>query len=200
MTLPKPLTITFLGRSGCGKGTQAKLLMDQLKIELYISTGDLARDLSQKETLAGKKVAQILQKGDFLPSWLAYTLWQRELVEKLVGPEQDIILDGSPRWLEEARFLDEVMTWYERPLPTPVLLDITREEATKRLRLRGRPDDTEENINNRLDWYEKETVSVIEYYEKQGRLVRVDGMPPPGKVFDNLLAGLGLKLMNSKRD
>lgn len=188
--LPKPLTITFLGRSGCGKGTQSKLLMERLKIELYISTGDLARALATKPTLAGKKAAEILKKGDFLPSWLAYTLWQRELVERLSREDEDIIIDGSPRWLEEVRFLDEVMTWLGRPLPIPVLLDITREEAAKRLKLRGRPDDTEENINNRLDWYEKEVVPIIKFYQKQGRLIRVDGMPSEDKVFKNLTRAL----------
>lgn len=111
-------------------------------------------------------------------------------MERLSREDEDIIIDGSPRWLEEVRFLDEVMTWLGRPLPIPVLLDITREEAAKRLKLRGRPDDTEENINNRLDWYEKEVVPIIKFYQKQGRLIRVDGMPSEDKVFKNLTRAL----------
>jgi adenylate kinase family enzyme len=191
--IQKPFTIAFLGRSGCGKGTQAKFLSDHLGNVLYISTGDLFRDLEKTDTLAGRKVLEMLKVGGLPPDWLAYTLWQKELVEKLTSEEQHVILDGALRRVREAMSLDEVINWFSRPLPIPVLIDITREEAFLRLKARGRLDDTDTNINRRLDWYETDVLPVVEYYERHGRLLRISGMPSPEKVFESLLAALGLR-------
>ncbi|MBI2633780.1 MAG: nucleoside monophosphate kinase [Parcubacteria group bacterium] len=190
--LSKPFTITIIGRSGCGKGTQAKMLRDHLKVEFYVSTGDIFRQMATLDTLAGKKIAEILRSGGLIPDWLAYTTWQKELIEKLLNPEENIIFDGAPRRVKEAESLDEVMAWFGRPLPTPILLDVSHDEAYKRLKLRGRPDDTEENIRERLSWYETEVVPVLDYYKKQGRLLKVDGMPLPDEVFSNIKTALGL--------
>lgn len=193
VTLQRPLTIAFLGRSGSGKGTQAKMLMEYLQKPLYIVTGNLFRTLSAVDTVTGRKVASELKVGALPPYWLAYTLWQRELVEKLTDNDQDVLFDGALRRVKEAVSLDEVLAWLERPLVIPVLIDITREEAFKRLKGRGRADDTDDNINRRLDWYETDVLPVVEHYEKLGRLVRVDGMPLPDQVFKNLLAALGIE-------
>jgi len=191
--LPRPFTITFLGRSGCGKGTQAKLLMQHLETELYISSGDLFRTLAQKDTLAGKRVRQLMKDGVLPDAWLACALWEHELIERLTASNQDVIFDGMPRWLPEAETLDEIIRWFVRPPLIPILLDITREEAYTRLMLRGRPDDTEKNIQARLDWFEADTIPVIAYYEKQGRLLRVDGAPPPEDVARGVRHALGLE-------
>jgi adenylate kinase len=191
--LQKPLTIAFIGRSGSGKGTQAKLLMSRLHKPIYIATGNLFRALAGTDSVSGRKVAAQLKVGGLPPYWLAYVLWQRELVEKLVDGDEDVVFDGALRRVEEITLLDEVLAWLERPMAIPALIDVTREEAFKRLKARKREDDTDESINNRLDYYEVDVVPVIEYYERQGRLVCVDGMPPPDKVFDHLLAALGMK-------
>lgn len=193
----RPLTIALLGRSGSGKGTQAKMLMARLENPLYIVTGNLLRELAAANTVAGCRVAAELRAGALPPYWLAYTLWQRELVEKLADSNQDVLFDGAPRRVKEAESLDEVFAWLERPPVIPVLIDITRDEAFGRLKGRGREDDTDANINNRLSWYETDVLSAVRYYEKLGRLVRVDGMPAPEKVFENLLAALGMAHKNA---
>jgi adenylate kinase len=192
--LPKPLTIVFLGRSGSGKGTQAEKLMKYLGEAdvLYIVTGNLFRALATKESVIGRKVARELKSGELPPDWLATTLWQHELVEKLVSDQQTIFFDGALRRVPEAVALDAMLEWLGRPPVIPVLIDVTRQEAFKRLKLRQRSDDTDEAINRRLDWYDQDVIKVVKYYEELGRLKRVDGMPPPDKVFQNLLRALGI--------
>jgi len=191
-SLPKPLTIAFLGRSGSGKGTQAEMLIEYLgeTDALYIVTGNLFRELSAKNSVVGRKVAKQLKTGELPPDWLATTLWQRELVERLVRDEETIFFDGALRRVPEAIALDAMLEWLGRPPVIPVLIDVTREEAFKRLKLRQRSDDIDEAINRRLDWYDEDVIKVVKYYENLGRLKRVDGMPSPDKVFKNLLAAL----------
>ena len=185
----KPLTLLIIGRSGCGKGTQAELLIKHFKIDIFIQTGDLFRKWAQQPTVTGKKIAEILSEGGLLEDWVAVYNWQRELFDNLKSEEQSIIFDGLARRLDEAKVLDEVMQWLERPL-TPILIDITREEAFKRLQLRGRSDDTDENINKRLDWYDDEVMQSVNYYEEQGKLLKIDGMPTEKEVSENILSAL----------
>ena len=185
----KYLNILLIGRSGCGKGTQAKLLIKHFKIDIFIQTGDLFRKWAEQPTVTGKKIKKILSKGGLLEDWVAVYNWQRELFDNLKSEEQSIIFDGLARRLDEAKILDKVMQWLERPL-TPILIDITREEAFERLQLRDRSDDTDENINKRLDWYDNEVIQSVNYYEKQGRLLKIDGMPTEKEVFENILKAL----------
>lgn len=195
VTLPRPLTLVFLGRSGSGKGTQAEMLLKHLgeSDACYIVTGNLFRGLAAKDTVIGRKVAHQLKVGELPPDWLANTLWQHELVERLVQDDQMIVFDGALRHVPEAIALEAVLAWLGRPKAIPILIDVTREEAFKRLKLRQRADDKDEAINRRLDWYDEDVSQVVAYYEKLGRLVRVDGMPAPDQVFRNLLEALGIE-------
>lgn len=188
----KSINILLLGRSGCGKGTQGKLLKDHFGLGLPINTGDIFRDLIQKDTLAGRKMAELLNRGGLAEDWMATFLWKRELIEKLQSKDQGIIFDGVARRLSEAKELDRVMEWFGLEL-TPILIEVTREEAFKRLKSRKRSDDTDETINNRLDWYENDVSKTVDYYEKKGQLVRVDGMVDEKTVFRNILKALGEK-------
>ena len=188
----KSINILLLGRSGCGKGTQGKLLVDHFGLGLYINTGDIFRDLIQKDTLAGRKMVELLNRGGLAEDWMATFLWKRELIEKLQSKDQGIIFDGVARRLSEAKELDRVMEWFGLKL-TPILIEVTREEAFKRLKGRKRLDDTDEGINSRLDWYDDHTSKTVDYYEKKRQLVRVDGMPDEKIVFRNILKELGEK-------
>ncbi len=197
--MTKPLTLVFLGRSGSGKGTQAERLIKYLGLKdyIYIVTGDLFRALATKDSVIGRKVATQLKLGQLPPDWLASALWQHELVERLLRDDQAIIFDGALRRVNEAITLETVLEWLGRPKAIPILIDVTREEAFRRLKLRGRADDSDEVINRRLDWYEEDVVKVVEYYQNLGRLVRVDGMPPPDQVFQNLISSLGIDSQNT---
>ena len=92
-----PLNIIPLGRSGSGKGTQAKLLAEKFKLK-HISSGDLFRALANQDTYIGRKTNETLKKGGLFADWFAFWLWVNELVK--LDPSQGVILDGASRRLE----------------------------------------------------------------------------------------------------
>ncbi len=187
MTDKKLLNFVFIGRSGCGKGTQAKLVMEHFPNLVYISTGDLMRDLAKQKTDVGQRIKEILDKGGLPFDDIATSLWMREISYK-VRSDQGIIADGFPRRLNEAQNLDNFLDWLGRKENTKVLLvDVSREEAFKRLEKRARGDDTEEQINNRLDYYEERVVPAINYYKEQGRLIKINGELSVEGVFKDIL-------------
>ena len=170
-------TFVFIGRSGCGKGTQAALLQKYLTEKGYevlrLGTGDFARIRAQKNTLTGKWIQSILDAGGFFPSWLANALVLEMIEPALISLEQIVLLDGSPRRLSEAQVLDEYMENLHRPRVQPIYLDISEDESRRRLIARGRADDTKDAITNRLAWFTTEVVPVLTYYGN--RLITVSG-------------------------
>jgi|SRR3990167_9257698 len=180
-----PRTIVLLGKSGSGKDTQAKLVAEKLQPFLYISTGDLGRALMKSPTAFGHKVKETLEKGGIFPDWLASYLWEKDLAERLQG-EENIVFPSSPRKIGEAEKIDTVLEWLGRRAAEAVLIDISDDEAVKRLLGRGRADDTEENIRERLSWFEPEVSPTIRYYEERGRLYRIDGVGTVKEIFNRI--------------
>ncbi|MBI2454369.1 MAG: nucleoside monophosphate kinase [Parcubacteria group bacterium] len=186
-----PQTIILLGRSGSGKGTQAELLKKLLAPCLYIYTGDLFREMAEMDTVAARRVKEILNQGALPEEWLAAFLWQRELIYGVHGLE-NIIIDGSPRRLDEAQEMDRVLAWLGRKEVKVILIDITEDEAVARLLKRARADDTAESIRARLSWFNAEAQPAIEYYEKSGKLIRIDGLGTIDSIHENIKNALGL--------
>ena len=213
----KPLNFTLIGRSGSGKGTQAKLLMKHFGNLFYVSTGDLFRDLSKADTDTSMRVQKIVKQGGFPFDDLAVALWMNELAYNLKENE-GFILDGAPRRVTEAQTLDRYLDFLERKETCfNLLIDISRQEAFDRLSKRRickkcgrlipwvgefkkikvcdkcggelitRADDTSEAINNRLDNYEKRVVPTVKYYEEQDRLIKINGEQSIEDVFKDIL-------------
>jgi adenylate kinase len=187
----------LIGRSGCGKGTQANLLIEKLGNLHHISTGDLFRKLASSESATAKKIAEVIESGGLPFDDIATTLWMYEIAHH-VKEGQGFILDGAPRRLNEAANFDRFMDFLGQTEETAILLiDISRPEAFRRLMKRGerdtRADDAEEFINNRLDYYEERVVPVVECYEKEGRLVRINGEQPVEHVHKEILEKLHLE-------
>lgn len=206
--------IILLGRSGCGKGTQAGRLAERFGLAV-VSPGERFRQLAAIPSLTGEKVKAIIDAGGLPPDWLASHLWLEELVEKIVR-DRGLIFDGTPRRLEEAKLIDEILAWYERINVRVFLLDISRDEARRRLlgrrictgcstersiydeadvvkclecggKLVSRPDDTSDAIEKRLDWFDADVMPIIHYYETQGRLTRIRSERPIAEVSQELV-------------
>lgn len=178
-------TILLMGRSGCGKGTQAEKLIKYFNA-IHIYTGELLRELAKKETYAGKKIDKIINHGGLPEPWIAVFLWQKELLNNIKTNKENIIFDAVARRIEEAKMLDEVLGWFDRKI-VPILINVPREEAFKRLAMRNRADDSESSINSRLDWYETSVRESVDYYKKQNRLLQVDGTKKPDEVFEEIM-------------
>jgi adenylate kinase len=221
--MEKIYNFVFIGRSGSGKGTQAKLLMDKFKDLYYISTGDLFRDLAKADTDVSKKIKKILNEGGLPFDDLATTLWMHKIAYN-VKENQGIIADGMPRRLQEAKNFDRFMEFLEREKNTFYLyVDISRQEAFDRLTKRRickncgqlipwvgefkkmkvcdkcggelihRQDDNMEAIKSRLDYFDNIVSEVLKHYEENGKLLKVNGDQPIGDVFKDILKAIGVK-------
>lgn len=185
--MDKPLNFIFIGRSGCAKGTQTKLLLGKFPELYYIATGDLLRDLAKRPTDVGMRIKRLLDTGGLPSHEIPIMLWMHEIALNLTT-QQGFIADGFPRRLPEAKQLTDFLKWLERWENMKVLwIDISREEAYKRLKLRARTDDSDESINSRQDWFEKDVMPIIEYYKSENKLIRINGEQTIEKVAEDIL-------------
>ena len=180
--MKKPRVFLLIGRSGCGKGTQAKLLIKYLKDNnfaetLYVYTGERLRNFAEKEeNLAARLAKSKMKDGNLLPSFLAVWLWSGALIEG-VKENNNVIMDGSPRTLLEALMTDDAMEFYGRSNVVPIFLETSEEWSTQRMLGRGRSDDSSKSIKKRMAYFEKSVAPIIDYYEKESRhkLIKVNG-------------------------
>ena len=183
----KPTNFIIFGRSGAGKGTQSELLVKHFGNTIHVVTGDLLRDLAQRDTDSGKKIKKVLEAGGLPFDQIATTLWMHKLAFTL-KEDQGVVCDGFPRRLREAQDLFEFLTWLERMDNTKVLLiNISREESLKRLLKRGRGDDSAGAISSRLDWYEEKVVPAIDYFKSKGPVIEINGEQSIEGVFEEML-------------
>ncbi len=185
--------IFFIGPQGSGKGTQAKLLAKRLGF-FYWEMGGILRQVAQEDTLLGRKVKDMIERGVLLDDAILLEVAASHLAK--ISPDRGIIFDGIPRRLGQAEFLLNALKRQGRADFLTIFIDLPREESLKRLLLRAqtehRKDDTEATINFRLDQYEKDTLPVLEYLRQQTRFVTIDGHPPIEQVTSAINKELGL--------
>lgn len=180
-----------MGAPGAGKGTQAANIADHYGIPA-ISTGDIFRAHVQQQTELGQQVAAILAAGDYVPD---------ELTEQIVAERLDqsdaadgFLLDGFPRTMHQADALDEYLIGHNKGLDAVLVLDVDPDDLIgrllKRAEIEGRADDTEETIRYRMQVYQRNTKPLLDHYDEQGLLVRVDGLGSIDEVRDRILAAL----------
>jgi adenylate kinase len=194
-----PQTYIFFGPSGSGKGKQAELLMEEIKKEdpekkiIYIETGEKMRELARIDSLTGKKVNEILDGGTLAPIFLPIHIWSEYMIDNLTENEH-IILDGTPRRLEEASVLDSAIQFYKRENPIVISLEVSDETTTKRLLGRGREDDNEKEIKKRLDFYHKDVMPAIEYFKKNPyyKFIAINGEPSIEDVHQEIMKQVGI--------
>jgi adenylate kinase len=176
----------LLGPPGAGKGTQAEKLAEKLGIP-QISTGELFRRNIDNGTKLGLEAKRYLDAGDLVPS---------ELTNQLVDDRIDepdaaggFILDGYPRSVEQAKALHEMLERRGTDIDAVVEFRVSQDELLQRLKARGRADDTEDVILNRMKVYREETAPLLEYYS--GQLRTVDAVGSTDEVFARALQALG---------
>jgi adenylate kinase len=179
--------LVLLGPPGAGKGTQAEKLSEKLGIP-QISTGDLFRKNISEGTPLGVEAKRYLDAGDLVPSELT-----NKLVEDRIQDEDaaaGFILDGYPRSVDQAKALDEMLKNHSTKLDAVLEFSVSEAELFKRLSARGRADDTEDVIRNRMQVYRDETEPLLEYY-RHNNLQTVDAVGALDEVFARALRALG---------
>jgi adenylate kinase len=184
----------IFGPPGSGKGTQAARIEAEFHLT-HLSTGDILRSEVARGTEIGKEVARIMAAGDLVPDDVIIRIVQGILRDPDVS--SDVLLDGFPRTLEQARALDEMLAQEGHRVDFVIALDVPESDLVDRILHRaaveGRADDTRDAIAERMHEYHKLTAAVLDHYHKQGvRVEVVDGVGDVDGVFERIRRAIGI--------
>lgn len=174
------MRVLLIGAPGSGKGTQAVLLAEHLRVP-HISSGELLREHMARGTAEGKQAAVYVNRGDLVPDELVQDML-REPVRQ-AAERGGYILDGFPRTVCQAMSvqLDAENSLFA--VQAAVYLAVANEELTRRLLARGRGvDDTRAVIEHRLRVFDEHTTPMLAFFGDRGELVEVNGARPVPEV------------------
>jgi adenylate kinase len=215
------MNIILLGPPGAGKGTQARRLVEE-KGFVQLSTGDMLRAAKTSGTEMGKKVADVMARGELVTDEIVIGL----IAEQLDGEagKQGLIFDGFPRTLKQADALEALLAEKGQTLEAVVEMQVDEDALVDRITGRftcakcgevyhdttkptqkpgvcdvcgstefvRRADDNAESVRVRLSAYNRQTAPLIGYYYAKGKLRTVDGLGEIDQVAKDIEAGLGL--------
>ena len=180
----------IFGPPGSGKGTQAALLHDRFNL-VHLSTGEILRHEVARGSELGREVARIMQAGQLVPDDLV----DRVVQEHLRQVEGDVLLDGFPRTVEQAKALDEMLAHADRHVDFVIALEAPEKLLVERLlhraQVEGRADDTRQAIEERMHEYRTRTAEVLDHYRSTGVPVfEVDAEGSVDAVFERVRASV----------
>ncbi len=214
------MNIVLLGPPGAGKGTQARILMDERGL-IQLSTGDMLRAAVRAGSEVGRKARAIMEAGKLVPDDVVIGVVSERLDQPDVA--RGVIFDGFPRTGAQAEALDRLLAEKGMQLDAAVLMEVDDEELVRRISGRftcascgegyhddykrperdgvcdkcgatefnRRADDNAETVRARLEAYRAETQPLVEYYRGQGKLKTVDGMAGIEEVAEEIDGALG---------
>jgi adenylate kinase len=191
------LNLVLFGPPGAGKGTQAKVLVEKRGLP-QLSTGDMLRAAVKAGTPLGKKVDALLTRGELVPDDIVIDI----IAERYDAPDcaGGAVFDGFPRTIAQAEALDAMLAQRGKKIDMVLELKVNDkillERVEQRIKQGGvlRSDDTPETLQHRLGVYYKNTAPLLEYYDKQGKVVAIDGMAPISEVTRQIAAELDRRL------
>jgi adenylate kinase len=175
--------LVFLGPPGSGKGTQAAILAENYQIP-HISTGEILRDAVDRATPLGQQARDYMDRGELVPDSLILDLIKERLSQS--DARSGWILDGFPRNVNQAAFLEKLLQKLNQSPDCALNLDVTDDTLVTRMLSRGRKDDNEETIRRRLQVYREQTAPVIGFYNDRSLVKSVDGDRLPAEVTEAL--------------
>lgn len=181
------MRMVLVGAPGSGKGTQGDKLAVHYKIP-KISTGDLLRAAVAAGSALGKQAKAAMDAGKLVADDIVIGMVKERLAQ--ADASRGFILDGFPRSLAQAEALDKQLAAIQQHLDKVVHLDVNNEEIVKRMLARGRADDNEAVIRNRLDVYTGQTQPLLAYYGKQNKLVTIKGAGTVDEIFGRIVKAL----------
>jgi len=181
--------VVLMGAPGAGKGTQAKLLEEQLGLP-QVATGDLFRANLKNETELGKLAKTYMDRGDLVPDEVTIAMVKDRLGQD--DCNKGAILDGFPRSPMQADALNSLLDEFGGEINVVPFIYVEEEmlisRLLKRAEIEGRADDNEETIRNRMNVYRESTAPLLDYYSEKGLVVKVDGDRPIDEVYNDLVS------------
>ncbi len=191
-------TFIFIGRSGCGKGTQAQLLMHEIENRdpekrpiFYLETGEKFRQFIKGEGYSNNLSRKIAEEGGRQPDFLAVWNWAHFFVNEM-DDQKHLVVDGMPRSYQEALVFDSAIDFYNLQRPVVVHVKVGKEWSRARLTSRGRSDDSLDSIEKRLSWFDTEVNPAIEYFKHHPGyyFVEVNGEQTIDQVHKDIMSRL----------
>jgi len=215
------MDLMLFGPPGAGKGTQAKFLIDLLKIP-QISTGDMMRAERKSGSDLGKRFDSFMSAGKLVPDELVVELMEKRLTRE--DAKNGAIFDGYPRTVAQAKTLDALLAKLGRQVDKVVSMEISLDTIIDRVvgrrvctkcgqtyhvrytpppqngicvscgeqSIEQRKDDTEEVVRKRFEEYEANTAPVLEYYEAKGLVEKVDAVGSLEEITERIKAAIGV--------
>lgn len=205
--------LILMGVPGVGKGTVALLISSQSNM-IHVSTGDIFRsEIAQKSEL-GLKVKSIVTTGGYVPDEITNAIVKKR-IDELVAQKKFFILDGYPRTIAQAQFLDSLNLPFqvvELDAPEEIILErlsgrrtcnvckssfhvkfkpSSKDQLCDKVDCKGiliqRPDDQPEAISKRLAIYKEQTEPLLNFYDQSSRLINIEAIEMPEKVAQKVL-------------
>ncbi|MBK8182147.1 MAG: adenylate kinase [Candidatus Competibacteraceae bacterium] len=183
------MRIVLLGAPGSGKGTQTDSIIQRYGIST-VATGDLLRAEVSAGTELGQRAKPFMDAGDLVPFDIVLGMIENGLRALAQINPKGFMMDGFPRDLSQAEALDKLLTKLKQPLDRVLFFEVDYEEIVKRLLGRGRADDNEATIRNRLRVFEEKTAPLIDYYAQKGLLRKVKGTGTVDEIGARIRAAL----------
>jgi adenylate kinase len=190
MNTQEQQVIIFVGRSGCGKGTQAELLQKNLSGKtLYVGTGAYFRSVIASENLTGRLYKDAYTRGELAPDFLVTGFLANMFMNQYTGVE-NLIFDGVARLPQEAVALTEMFDFYQIKKIKILYIDVSPEWTLDKLMKRGRADDKDTAIKTK--WFHEQVVPVLEYFKKnpQYEFITINGEQSVADVHQEIISKL----------
>ena len=192
------MIIVLLGPPGSGKGTQAELIYKKFNF-FHFSTGNILRNEVKEKTKIGQEIELIINAGKLISDKIIIQIVDNKITEKL-GHYKGFLFDGFPRNLDQAQALDTLLNKGNQTLSTVIQLYVDEKEAVKRIQKRKleekRQDDNEDVLKSRLKVYLNETKPLLDFYQKENKLNKINGMQTINDV-NNQINDFILSLKNT---
>lgn len=192
-------TFIFFGIAGSGKGTQAKLLEDYLKNHdgletVYFSSGVEYRKIIESGTETSVLIKNILNNGWLVPDFLTNSVFSNVIINSIAA-NKHLITDGYPRTFLQSQFFERAMQFYNRRDVRIIYIELSETEGIKRMKLRGRPDDTDAGIARRFDEYINKIVPAMDYFKgkENCKIYTINGDQTVEKVHQDIIKYLGFE-------
>jgi adenylate kinase len=210
--------VVLLGAPGAGKGTQAPVLAERLRVPV-LASGDLLRAAVAAGTQLGREADRYMSRGQLVPDETIVRVFLDRLEKS--DARDGAILDGFPRTRVQAEALDRALAEADRRVDRTILIDVETEDLIRRMANRRictanghvynlasnpplhdlicdldgseliqRPDDNEATVRARMNEQIPPLLDVVDYYQEKGVLQTVDGREPISDVSDRLLRAL----------
>lgn len=179
------MRLVLVGPPGAGKGTQAVLLSEKLGIP-HISTGDLFRANIGEGTELGLEAKSYMDAGNLVPTEITNRMVDARLDD--ADAQNGFLLDGFPRSVEQSDALKEMLAKRGVKLDAVIEFQVDEDTVVERMLARGRADDTEDVIRNRMSVYRRETEPLIDYYKDI--LLPINAVGTVEEIHDRTMAAL----------